>query len=245
LIRDRQSRFVPGGRTFVPCIGDRRSRATRARAASLALILGTVVSASAVGADDPGHLGVAIPSDAVLYVRVSASEARRSLLEPLREALEDAGLLELASDVEAVVATRLPAAEREELESLSASLREVLGVASWRRLAAREVCVAGRLADLGPELVVLFRVDVHETSELHDELEETLRSIERLAPGFLDVETTELAGARVSRLALPGTPWGVLVASRVDVIALASSESWLEDDEKVKVFRRYQLKIGM
>ncbi|MGQ9589422.1 MAG: hypothetical protein ACUVYA_03910 [Planctomycetota bacterium] len=173
-------------------------------------------------------LGALVPAGVNFYARTRMTPERARLVEPYLEALRKLCASGIDKDLFDLLTLELPEHRRDEAAAVVSKVKEIVTTPRWGELFRREFAVAYRFSFPIPEYLYLFRSGEDSAGERRAELRRFLEGIASFAPETLQVKDSSKLGAEVSSLEAPGVPIGLHVASRRGIVAIATSESFLE-----------------
>lgn len=173
-------------------------------------------------------LGALVPAGANFYARTRMTPERTRLVEPYIEALRKLCDSGIDKDLFDLITLEMPDQRRAEAAAVASKVKEIVTAPRWGELLRREFAMAYRFSFPLPEYLYLFRCGDDAAGERRAELRRLLEGIASFAPGTLQVRDSSKLGAEVSSLEAPGIPIGLHVASRGGVVAVATSEAFLD-----------------
>jgi hypothetical protein len=176
----------------------------------------------------PVSLGRYIPASVHSYGRWRLTPAEKRLLAPFGRAVKKLVDSGIGADLFDLATLELSDEKRTEVRAVTERILRLLGTPSWGALVEHEVALGARVA-LPPEYVVLFRVPESEVANRRAELKKLFEGVREFAPDALAVDDSERLGAGVTSLAFTGAPFALSVGAKRDVIAIATSNVFLDE----------------
>ena len=141
------------------------------------------------------------------------------------EALKGTGI---GNDIKTLIFSGAPVEQRAQVEEGFATAMKLLEGVRWCDLVGREMVFAERLRNFLPEIIVLCRSVPDSVEGNVAGLQAIFKQISQLGEG-LTVTESEVAGAKVWRLASPEMPFAFFLIHKEDVVGLVLGEKAMHD----------------
>ncbi len=196
-------------------------RLTLSIATVLALVIATGSAAGAPAARL--ELGKYIPADVHFYAGGKDTPARARLMEAYWKAFEKLINSGIARDLFDLATHEMPPHEREQALAWAKRIVGLITKPDWKALARGEGAFAFKLSMPIPEYLVLFKVPKETTEKRRAEFTDMFKEIAGLAPYVVSVSEGKRHGAETTSMFIQNAPIAFCVATKGDVVALATS----------------------
>jgi hypothetical protein len=169
-----------------------------------------------------------VPSNVHFFADWKATPEREKLLQPCFRAVKDLVDSGIGRDIFDLATMELPPDKREEALAIAHRVIELVRTPRWGQLLKKEVSLSFKMTLPMPEYMVLFRVSGDSAGERRAEFRKLFSGFAEFAHGRLAVNDSSRLGAEMTKLDVVGTPIGVTVATKGDVLAIATSDSFLD-----------------
>jgi hypothetical protein len=179
-------------------------------------------------AEEAASFATIVPSNVHFFGDWRATPEREKLMRPIFRAVKDLADSGIGRDIFDLATMELPQDKREEALALAHRVIELLKTPRWGQLLKKECSFSFKMTLPMPEYLLLFRVSSETADERRAEFRKVFSGFAEFAAGRLAVNDSSRLGAEISKLEVTGTPIGVTVASKGDVLALSTSDPFLD-----------------